>query len=91
MCKYCDAYVKGEDFKWIYKKTFGIIGDVQLDIDAYIPSKKPAIEFVSSVFVNGVGPYEENVVSAPITFCPFCGVDLKLEKEKYERKPKRIN
>lgn len=85
MCEFCDAYVKGEDFEWIYKKTFGIIGDVQLDIDAYIPSKKPAIEFVSSIFVSNIGPYEENIESVPITFCPFCGVDLEFEKEKYER------
>ena len=85
MCEFCDAYVKGEDLKYIYKNTFNIIGEVQLDVDAYIPSGKPSIEFVSSIYVCNFGPYDENVTSVPITFCPICGVDLEFEKAKYER------
>lgn len=86
MCEFCDAYIKDEDLKYIYKNTFGIIGEVQLDVDAYISSSgKPSVEFVSSIYVCNFGPYDENVTSVPIMFCPFCGVNLEFEKEKYER------
>lgn len=84
MCEYCDAYIKESDIKYIDSLSINILdGVVQFDNATYISSLKPAISIVTSIWVDNCGPYKETIKQVPITFCPFCGADLEIEREKY--------
>ena len=86
MCKYCDSYIRARDIEYIDRNSINILDDVvQLDIETYISSLKPAISIVTSIWVDNCGPYKETMKRVPITFCPFCGADLEIEREKYEK------
>ena len=86
MCEYCDAYIRARDIKYIDSKSINILDDVvQFDSEIYISSLKPAISIVTSIWVDNCGPYKETIKHVPITFCPFCGADLEIEREKHEK------
>lgn len=86
MCEYCDSYIRDRDIKYIDHNSINILdGVVQLDIETYISSLEPAISIVTSIWMNNYGPYNETLKRVPITFCPFCGADLKIEREKFEK------
>ncbi len=88
MCEYCDAYVRVNDgdVKYIDQYTIGILDNaVELDGETYISSLKPELVFVKSLWVNNAGPYNEKVKRVPITYCPFCGADLEIERENREK------
>lgn len=85
MCEYCDAYIRARDIKYIDSNSINILdGFVQLDIETYISSLKPAISFVTSIWADNCGPYKETIKHVPITFCPFCGTNLEIERKKQE-------
>lgn len=86
MCEYCDAYIRARDIQYIDSKSINILdGVVQFDSEIYISSLKPAISIVTSIWVDNCGPYKETIKHVPITFCPFCGADLEIEREKHEK------
>ena len=91
MCKYCDYYVKQEDVgpefeEFCRFETDMIGGAVKIDTSSFISGKKNSPKLVTSTLINVKGDFmlEGQEARVDIKYCPFCGIELKPAREKFE-------